>query len=310
MAIEFREVHAGPLRGITAVAPAGALIGVVGLKDSGVSELMRVAADVDQIRSGQVLSGPARRYVGPGDAVSAASADLLAIDYALDKYDALAKARAAVSLNRLRRTGSTILLATHDEALLERVADEVWWLSNGILAAQGDPRDALRKYRHFVATAFEAWGVTLKPRLEPTERRGDQRAEIVALELLNAYEKPTLVWRSGEDVSVRVTLKFNQPLTAPVVGILIRTRIGYEAFGTNTQLEGLPLGPFLAGQQVTLRYRFGCALCPGEYTLTVASHDPDGTPHDWMDDALAFSVTDDRSTAGIANLRASVELES
>jgi Wzt C-terminal domain len=47
-------------------------------------------------------------------------------------------------------------------------------------------------------------------------------------------------------------------------------------------------------------------LCPGEYTLTAASHDPDGTAHDWIDNALAFVVTDSRYTAGVANLRASV----
>ena len=36
----------------------------------------------------------------------------------------------------------------------------------------------------------------------------------------------------------------------------------------------------------------------------MASHDPDGVWHDWLEDAVAFSVTDDRYTAGVANLRA------
>ena len=54
-------------------------------------------------------------------------------------------------------------------------------------------------------------------------------------------------------------------------------------------------------------FRFRCDLCPGEYTLTAASHDPDGTAHDWIENALAFVVTDPRYTAGVANLRASVE---
>jgi hypothetical protein len=48
-----------------------------------------------------------------------------------------------------------------------------------------------------------------------------------------------------------------------------------------------------------------CVL--GEYTLTAASHDPDGTAHDWIDDAVAFVATDSRYTAGVANLRAKVE---
>jgi len=43
--------------------------------------------------------------------------------------------------------------------------------------------------------------------------------------------------------------------------------------------------------------------------LTAASHDPDGVWHDWIEDAIAFSVTDERATAGVANLRARVEVE-
>jgi lipopolysaccharide transport system ATP-binding protein len=31
--------------------------------------------------------------------------------------------------------------------------------------------------------------------------------------------------------------------------------------------------------------------------------------HDWMEDALAFSVADNRYTAGVANLRAEVAAE-
>jgi len=49
-------------------------------------------------------------------------------------------------------------------------------------------------------------------------------------------------------------------------------------------------------------------LCPQEYTLTVASHDPDGIWHDWLEDAVAFSVSDARFTAGVANLRTQVSL--
>ena len=54
---------------------------------------------------------------------------------------------------------------------------------------------------------------------------------------------------------------------------------------------------------------FRCDLCPQDYTLTAASHDPDGVWHDWMEDALDFTVTDSRYTAGVANLRARAVLE-
>jgi lipopolysaccharide transport system ATP-binding protein len=88
---------------------------------------------------------------------------------------------------------------------------------------------------------------------------------------------------------------------------MIRTRIGLEVFGTNTELENAETGTCAAGDRLQVDFQFRCDLCPGEYTLTAASHDPDGTAHDWLDDAVAFVVADSRYTAGVANLRAAVQ---
>jgi Wzt C-terminal domain len=70
----------------------------------------------------------------------------------------------------------------------------------------------------------------------------------------------------------------------------------------------LKTGNLAPGDGLQVEFRFRCDLCPGEYTLTAASHDADGTAHDWIDDAVAFVVADSRYTAGVANLRAKVEV--
>jgi lipopolysaccharide transport system ATP-binding protein len=90
---------------------------------------------------------------------------------------------------------------------------------------------------------------------------------------------------------------------------MIRTRIGFEVFGTNTELENIRLGPRRAGDRVAVSFRFACDLCPQDYTITAASHDADGVWHDWMEDAVAVSVTATRYTAGVARLRAAVAVE-
>ena len=64
-----------------------------------------------------------------------------------------------------------------------------------------------------------------------------------------------------------------------------------------------------AGEEATVRFTFNADLCPQEYTVTAASHDPDGTAHDWLEEALLFTVLDSRHTEGVANLRALVEVE-
>jgi lipopolysaccharide transport system ATP-binding protein len=87
-----------------------------------------------------------------------------------------------------------------------------------------------------------------------------------------------------------------------MAGILVRTRNGLDAFGTNTKTEGIELPPCAAGDALEIEFTFECLLTPQEYTLTVAAQHATGHSHDWLDDAVAFQVLDTAKRAGIANL--------
>jgi ABC-type methionine transport system ATPase subunit len=308
MGIEFRGVRFAPLRDLTISAPSGAVIGVVGEKGAGKNALLSLAAGVVQPEAGEVIAPPQRRYVAPLDALQLSPVDVLAMENSLAYHDALFRARALAGIGRLRSGGSTILLVSHELDLLQSVSDEVWWLDSGALEKRGDPREVLDAYRQRIAEKVRAWGATLSTPMLPALRRGDGRAEILSLETLGADGKPTAVWRSGEKVAVRVAVRYHDAVEEPVIGIMIRTRIGLDVYGTNTELEKVGTGSCAAGTRLRADFAFRCELCPGEYTLTAASHDSDGTAHDWLDDAVAVSVTDARYTAGVANLRASVQV--
>ncbi len=309
MSLEFRNVTAGPIKELTASAPSGAIIGVIGAKNSGASELLKLACGLIQPERGEVKSGPARRLVALGEPLNLAPSDVLALDQALATQDAIVRTRTLLGLDRLRRAGTTVLLASHEDRLLETLCDEVWWLEAGEIAAKGDPLETMTRYRRFVAEQVRAWGETIPPRLAPSTRRGDGRAEVLAIETLGANGKPTIVWKSGEYVSVRATVRFHEALSDPVIGMLIRTQIGFEVYGTTTALERVKIGPRTAGETVTVVFQFLCDLCPQSYTLTLAAQDPDGGYYDWLDDAVAFTVADERGTPGVANLRAKVSVE-
>src|SRR5262249_47798434 len=221
---------------------------------------------------------------------------------------AVERERAAVALERCRRQGATILLVSHEEALLRRLCDEIWWLHEGKLVGHGDAVTMLDQYREHVARKLSEAGETGLPGRPARSRSGDGRAEIVQIETLGANWQPTAVWRSGEVAHVRVTVRFRTEVANPVIGMMIRSRIGVDVYGTNTEQEKVKLGARNAGDTVRVTFRFNCNLCAQEYTLTIASHDPDGTRHDWLEDAALISVADSRYTAGVANLRAQVTL--
>ena len=309
MAIEFRGVEFAPLRNLSASAPDGAVIGVVGQRGAGKTALLRLAAGLEKPAAGSVLCEGPRLYVGASGTFLTNNAGLLAMDQGLDNLDALDRERTLFMIDVLRSHGSTVLIASHQADLLRRLCDEVWWLDQGTLAGRGDPGEVLDAYQEHIAQQFRAWGETLSSPLRLALRRGDGRAEILSIETLGESGQPSVVWRSGETVAVRVRVRYREPVEEPVLGIMIRTRIGLNVYGTNTELEKGKTGKFAPGEGLETVFRFRCDLCPGEYTLTAATHDADGTAHDWIDNAVAFVVTDSRYTAGVANLRASVETQ-
>ena len=308
MAILFRRVTARPLVDFEAAVPDGVTIGIVG-DAAGSARLLRLAAGIEKPESGAVeISGKAR-LIAAGGALDLSPVAVLSLDHALALADAVEREQAAMSLDALRRGGTTTLIASYDEELLRRIADEIWWVRDGKLAGRGDPAEMLANYRRHAAAAVRAWGESVRLPLSPRVRRGDGRAEVASVETIGENGRPTGVWRSGELAVVRVKVLFHHAVDDPVIGMMIRTRIGLNVYGTNTELERLKLGPVTAGRELCVTFAFRCELCPGDYTLTVASHDPDGVWHDWVEDAVAFAVTDDRYTAGVANLRATVRLE-
>jgi ABC-type thiamine transport system ATPase subunit len=308
MAIAFRKASAGALADLTAEVPSGAIIGVIGEDSPALETLLRLAAGLQLPERGDIVSDEPRRLLGWNDPINLSPVNTLVLEHALAPHDALVRARARVGLERLRGSGCSIVLLSHEPELLRQMCDEVWWIHEGRLAFRGDPREALGAYAHHISGRLSEWATAASQPLEPSLRRGDGRAKIVTLETLSAECQRTIVWRSGEPVAVRVAVRFEQAVDDPVVGVMIRTRIGFEVFGTNTELEQLRLGPVAAGEMRVVEFRFVCNLCPQEYTLTAASHDPDGVWHDWMEDAIAFSVTAPRYTAGVADLRATAHL--
>jgi ABC-type methionine transport system ATPase subunit len=310
MAIQFCGVRFSPLRDLTISAPSGAVIGVIGEKGAGKGALLRLASGAVKPEAGEVIAEGERRYVGPLDALQLSPVDILLLEHSLAQHDALVRARALAGIGRLRSSGSTVLMVSHELDLLQSVSDEIWWLDAGVLERRGDPREVLDAYREHIAGKVREWGATLKSPLRPAMRRGDGRAEILSIETLGETGNPTAVWKSGENATVRVTVRYHDAVEEPVIGIMIRTRIGLEVYGTNTELEKVSTGKCAAGCRMQIEFAFRCDLCPGEYTITAASHDADGTAHDWVDDAVAIAVVDSRYTAGVANLRAKLKITS
>ena len=118
---------------------------------------------------------------------------------------------------------------------------------------------------------------------------------------------PRAAWNPGDARDhLRSRPRREADLDNPVVGVLIRNRLGIDVFGTNTRIEGVDLGSVAAGETFEVEFTFDCLLTRQDYTLTVATQYAEGYSQDWLDDALSFSVVDSRDVAGLANFKTTV----
>ncbi len=232
--------------------------------------------------------------------------EILIVDEALAVGDAVFANRCVRKFQELRERKITVLFVSHDLGLVKQLSDRAILLLNGRIAAQGAPNDVINRYIGLVLAKEESKNKK-DDRIHASFRHGDGSSEILSVEILNARGEAATAVTGGEPITVRVRSRFHQAKSDPMVGILIRTRIGMDVYGTNTRLERVRLGDFQPGDELEVDFGVECWLTPQQYTLTVATQNADGTSHDWLDDAVAFDVVDTRAAAGVANLRAQVQ---
>jgi len=231
--------------------------------------------------------------------------EILIVDEALAVGDAVFANRCVRKFEELRARKITVLFVSHDLGLVKALSDRAILLLNGRIEAQGKPSDVINRYIGLVLERNQS-RARKDDRVRGSFRHGDGTSEILSAEILNARGEPAASIASGEPITIRVRSRFNADTADPMVGILLRTRIGTDVYGTNTKIEQIPLGNLKAGDELEVDFMIECWLTPQQYTLTVATQGPDGSSHDWLDDTVAFEVVDTRVAAGVANLRAQI----
>jgi ABC-type polysaccharide/polyol phosphate transport system ATPase subunit len=236
--------------------------------------------------------------------------DVLLVDEVLAVGDERFAHRCLEKFAEFERAGKTLLLVSHDLALVAEHCRRALWLDGGRLLADGSATETVARYRERVAQEEG------KGRLE--ERRGDAGKEgrgdggtggrrerigtgaatIEQVRVLDGTGRPTGSVRSGEAARLEMEVDAPSPLSDFVFGFALTTVAGSVVFGTNTDLEGFQPAQF-AGRAVVGLEIPSLTLAPGVYCVDTAIHARDGAPYDYRRDVLRFEVTADRGTAGV-----------
>jgi ABC-type polysaccharide/polyol phosphate transport system ATPase subunit len=244
--------------------------------------------------------------------------EVLLIDEVLAVGDEAFTRKCLDKIGEFRRRGRTILIVTHSLGLVEKMCDDVLWLRQGKVAAEGDPKRVVDAYLSFVAGGEEALlsrshdpapssgpGPAEAPGEAPAPghgyregRWGNRAVEITKVRLLDTRGRERHVYVSGETLTLALEVRAPEPVDDFVFGLGLFAADGTHVYGTNTDLEEhVAEGLSGAGEaRVVLQ---DLRLTEGTYLVDVAVHRRDGTPYDYHRGLYSFRVKSRLKDVGI-----------
>ncbi|MGV1867582.1 MULTISPECIES: ABC transporter ATP-binding protein [unclassified Rhizobium] len=263
-------------------------------------------------------------------------ADILIVDEILAVGDAAFAQKCMRYIRKFREHG-TILFVSHDTAAVNALCDRAIWMDKGRIRAEGSAKDISLAYQ--ASLQEEADGQTLyiegrrREISQPAKdvrreiiRDSDKRneiqvfefdpsapsfgaggAKIVDVRILDKDGEAMSVIEGGEVLTVEVTCKADDELNGPIIGFLVRDRLGQNIFGDNTFLSYAPAPLRVSkGNVFRAQFTFQMPYMPsGDYAIATALAEGtqlDHRQHHWVDEALIFHCESSHVTHGIIGL--------
>jgi lipopolysaccharide transport system ATP-binding protein len=268
---------------------------------------------------------------------------ILIVDEALAVGDAKFQAKCFARLKELKDQGTSILLVTHSTEQVVTHCSRAILMDGGRLLENGDPRFVANRYldllfgreRHEEASNIPAETEpsqegpnTLPILLSRSEDRffsrplyntheyrwGDGKAQILDFYVEADREQYPAVIRSGDIVTLSLSVRISTTIGVPIVGCTVKTKEGVTVYGANSETLGVSsLADAEANSRTILvRMAFKCSLAPGDYFVSVGVASRQGEeviPHDRRYDSIHINVAPHGGFFGIADLGLTMKLE-
>ena len=235
-------------------------------------------------------------------------ADILLIDEVLAVGDASFQQKCFDEFARLRREGRTMVLVTHDMGAVERFCDRALLLERGRIEMMGDPHRVGLRY---LDLNFAREDGARDQEDAEAKRSGDGRAEIVEAWFEDGDGRRAAALPSGRRCSFAVRTRFREDVDDPILGFTLENAEDQTVLSATTLTLNPRLGPFRAGEEVTVRIAFENVFRPDRYyaTPTIAQA---GTGLAWIDRRERFAevvVTGTTRSGAIVDLPYEVALD-
>jgi ABC-type polysaccharide/polyol phosphate transport system ATPase subunit len=258
-------------------------------------------------------------------------AEILLIDEVLAVGDAAFQQKCFEEFARIRRSGTTMLLVTHDMGSVQRFCDRAMLIEHGHCVEIGAPERIGIRYLQLnfdaearaeaEAEAAEAEqapapsgdgdGSDATPESKRSEPRlGDGRAEILESWFEDEQGKRATVLQTGEACRFRTRVRFRDRLENPLFGVNFHNSSDVHVWGANNLFEDKS-GTFEPGQEIVFSIAFRNHFAPDRYfaTPSVAAAAGGLAWHDRRGRLVSVMVTGTRPADGLLELPFALTIE-
>jgi lipopolysaccharide transport system ATP-binding protein len=281
----------------------------------------RIASIIDFADIGDFIDKPVKSYSSgmtlrlAFSVIAHVDADLLIIDEALAVGDAFFIQKCMRFIRDFQKKG-TLILVSHDIAAVQSLCTECIWLSKGKLIESGNTESVTKKYLTQVLTLRSdphildsKMNVKLK---ESKNLEVDLESGLALIKRVMIIDKatsnPINCFYGGERVTLEISVEVNGEILSPVVGFIVKNRLGQNLFSDNTLSEKC-LNDYSKFEKVMLHSKFDFrmpTLQNGDYSLSVAiaevCSDGEFRHHNWVHDALIITSISNKDFTGLVGI--------
>lgn len=266
-------------------------------------------------------------------------ADVLIIDEALAVGDALFTQKCMSFLRSFMKTG-TVLFVSHDIPSIKNLCTRALWLENGQLIKDGYPKDVCDLYyKHTLQgiygdeikldtlssnnleevteqveiTSEEALVIDYESKITIVDNTSmatgwkTGAAEVISISIEHINNKTNNIFEGGEQVRIIMKAKCHSTLTSPILGFIVKDRLGQELFGENTIpfTKDYPLTA-MPGQELLAEFVFKLPMLQdGQYVVMTSLANGDSynhIQHHYVHDAIIINVHSSQIRFGIVGV--------
>ncbi len=209
--------------------------------------------------------------------------DILLIDEVLAVGDVAFQQKCLHRIAQFKARGCTIVLISHDAAVVRELCDEALWLRQGQLVAHGPAPLVVEQYvAEMMAETKRRTPIVHPTAITPTgvelrindNRFGSLEMEIMVVHLLNSAGMPITKLDSHAPIHVQIEYQAPKPIQAPIFGVSISNEDGLICYDTNTMAAGLTLPTIQGHGQIGLELD-RLDLKGGSYYIDVGVYERD-----------------------------------